>query len=81
MNIIIIKILNGKEGSKLSRQFCCRGANYLAIPMDFCVSLSFTIFELFWRLATAQASLHPSPKLSILGGNRQAHALASVQKW
>jgi hypothetical protein len=39
MNIIIM-ITNGKEGSKLSRQLGCRGANYLAMEMNFCVGIS-----------------------------------------
>jgi hypothetical protein len=34
---------NGKERSKLWRQLCCREANYLAIEMKFCVSLSFLV--------------------------------------
>jgi hypothetical protein len=37
----------------------CRGANYLAIKMSFCVGLSF-ISKLFWRLAVAQASPQPA---------------------
>jgi hypothetical protein len=59
--IIIILTHNGKGGSKLSRQFCCRGANWLSIEMNFCVGLSF-IFEPVWRIATAQASPQSSPR-------------------
>jgi hypothetical protein len=41
MNIIIQTPPNGEEGSTLSRPFCCRGANYVAIKINFCVGLSF----------------------------------------
>jgi hypothetical protein len=35
MNIIFLQLGNGTEGSKLSRQRCCRGANYLATKWTF----------------------------------------------
>jgi hypothetical protein len=37
---IIIHTLNEKDGSKLLHWLCCRGTNYIAIKMKFCVSLS-----------------------------------------
>jgi hypothetical protein len=36
---IIMQTLDGKEGRKLSCRLCYRGANYLAIEMNFCVVL------------------------------------------
>jgi hypothetical protein len=56
---IIIQTRNGKDGSKLSCRLCYRGANHLAIEMNFCVGLSF-IFEPCWRLTTAHASPQPA---------------------
>jgi hypothetical protein len=47
MNIIIL-ITNGKDGSKLSGQICCRGANYRAIETNesFCLSFHFLSLDL-----------------------------------
>jgi hypothetical protein len=67
---IIILIHNGKDRSKLPCRLCCRGANYLAIEMKFCVLLSF-IFELScWRLAMDKLAYnHPLVKTEHFGGH------------
>jgi hypothetical protein len=59
MQIIIMQTLNGKEGSKLWRRFCCSGASYLAIEMNFV-----SVFRPFFR-AILEASHGTSKPIAI----------------